>query len=297
MTFFRSLMASVAAFSLTALPGWADDLKIVASFSILGDMVEQVAGDAAQVTTIVGPDADAHVYQPNVADARAVAEADVIFVNGLGFETWAETLIAESGTKARVYVATDGITPIKVEGAIDPHAWNALSNGVIYVQNITNALVEATPEHEEIFLTNADAYIDDLKALDQDVRARFATLPADTRTVVTAHDAFGYLADAYDLTFLSPVGIDTEAEPSAKDLATLIDQIKAQGAAALFVENITSPVLLEQIAEETGLTLGGRLYSDALSERGGPATSYLAMFEHNMMALMAALSAFAVTSG
>lgn len=293
MKFLQSLVAGIAATSLmlAALPASAhDDVKIVASFSILGDMVEQVVGGHASVTTIVGPDADAHVYQPSVADAKAVAESDVIFVNGLGFETWSDTLIKESGTEATVYIATEGVTPVKVDGEIDPHAWNALSNGVIYVRNIADAMGKAMPDHAEDFNANAEAYIAKLEALDRQTRDRLAVLPDDRRTVVTAHDAFGYLADSYGMTFLAPVGIDTEAEPSARDLAVLISQLKEEGAAALFVENITSPVLVQQISEETGIEIGGRLFSDALSERVGPATSYLAMFEHNLGTLLDALS-------
>ena len=266
-----------------------DRLKIVASFSILGDMVQQVVGEHANVTTIVGPDADAHVYQPSVADARAVADADVIFVNGLGFETWSETLIAESGTDASVHVATQGVKIVKVDGETDPHAWNSLSNGVVYVNNIAAVLSNKIPEKADIIETNRATYANTLMALDTSTKTKLSQLPAEKRTVVTAHDAFGYLADAYDMTFLAPVGIDTDAEPSAQELAVLIDQLKADGAAALFVENITSPALVQQIADETGLTIGGRLFSDALSERGGPATSYLAMFEHNLNTLLTAL--------
>ena len=266
-----------------------DRLKIVASFSILGDMVQQVVGEHADVTTIVGPDADAHVYQPSVADARAVADADVIFVNGLGFETWSETLIAESGTDASVHVATQGVKIVKVDGETDPHAWNSLSNGVVYVNNIAAVLSNKIPEKADIIETNRATYANTLMALDASTKTKLSQLPAEKRTVVTAHDAFGYLADAYDMTFLAPVGIDTDAEPSAQELAVLIDQLKADGAAALFVENITSPALVQQIADETGLTIGGRLFSDALSERGGPATSYLAMFEHNLNTLLTAL--------
>jgi len=294
MTLMKTLGAGIAsaALALLALPAAAQEepLKIVASFSILGDMVEEVVGDHATVTTIVGPDADAHVYQPNVADARAVAEADIIFVNGLGFETWSDTLIAESGTSGTVHVATEGVTPVLVDGETDPHAWNSLRNGVIYVNNIASVMAEVLPEHADAFAANAGAYIAELEALDAETRARLAALPADRRTVVTAHDAFGYLADAYGLTFLAPVGIDTEAEPSARELATLIRQLQDQKVAALFVENITSPALIEQIADETGIEIGGRLFSDALSERGGPATSYLAMFRHNLGALLDALA-------
>ena len=276
---------------LTALPAAAHDkIKVVASFSILGDMVAQVTGDLAEVTTIVGPDADAHVYTPNTADAKAVANADVIFVNGLGFETWSQTLIENSGTKAEVFVATDGVSPLKVEGEIDPHAWNALTNGMIYVRNIAKGMGRIDPKNAAAYKANADAYVARLQDLHDDAKAKLKNLPADQRTVVTAHDAFGYLENAYGLTFLAPVGIDTDAEPSAKELAELVDHLKKVGAGALFVENITSPALVQQIARETGIKMGGRLFSDALSERGGPATSYEKMFEHNLNALIQALS-------
>ena len=291
MNLKKSLAAGLASafLSLSTFPAMADEFNVVASFSILGDMVEQVVGDHATVTTIVGPDADAHVYQPSVADAKAVAKADVIFVNGLGFETWSDTLIQESGTEGLVFVATEGVTPVLVDGETDPHAWNALANGVIYVQNITAAMSEAMPDHADDFKANAEAYVAKLEALDAETKAKLAELPADRRTVVTAHDAFGYLADAYGLTFLAPVGIDTEAEPSAQELAALIQQLRDKKVAGLFVENITSPALVQQISTETGIQIGGRLFSDALSERGGPATSYLAMFEHNLGTLLDAL--------
>lgn len=268
----------------------ADSLNVVASFSILGDIVENVAGDHASVTTIVGPDADAHVYAPNAEDALAVTKADVIFVNGLGFETWSQALIESSGATAPVFVATAGVTPLTVEGEIDPHAWNALTNGYVYAANVAKGLAAVDPANAAAYLANASAYVEKLSALHASALERLSALPPERRVVVTAHDAFGYLADAYDMTFLAPVGIDTDAEPSARDLAALITQIKKDGAAALFVENITNPDLVQQIADETGLTIGGRIYSDALSERGGPATSYLAMFDHNLGAIAGALT-------
>jgi zinc/manganese transport system substrate-binding protein len=278
------LLSGLSLVAATAVAA-EEKIKIVASFSILGDMVEQVIGEHASVTTIVGPDADAHIYQPSLADARSVADADVIFVNGLGFETWSDTLIAESGTKATVHIATDGITPVLVDGEVDPHAWNSLLNGVVYVTNIADVLKQKLPEHANDIDANTSAYIAKLNALDAETKAALAELGDDKRTVVTAHDAFGYLADAYGMNFLAPVGIDSEAEPSAQELA----QLKQDGAAALFVENIASPALVQQISDETGLEVGGRLFSDALSERGGPATSYLAMFEHNLGTLLEAL--------
>lgn len=278
---FSSVSASVHA---------GEKINVVASFSILGDLVEQVTGDLANVQTIVGPDADAHVYTPKTSDAKAVSDATVIFVNGLGFETWSQTLIETSGTQAKVIVATEGITPLKVDGEIDPHAWNAIPNGVIYVENIAKAMASIDPDNKARYEANAKAYSERLIAMHETAKSRLSQLPAENRTVVTAHDAFGYLENAYGLTFLAPVGIDTEAEPSAKELAELIDHLREVKAGALFVENITSPALIEQIARETGLKIGGRLFSDALSERGGPATSYETMFEHNLNTLIEALS-------
>ena len=275
--------------SVTGPAAAADRIQVVASFSILGDMVRQVTGDLAEVTTIVGPDADAHVYEPSASDAKAVAGADVIFVNGLGFETWSSALIETSGGDAQVFVATEGVEPLLVEGEIDPHAWNALTNGMIYVQNIAAGMAQADAANAATYRANADAYVEQLRMVHDNAVSEFSALPEDRRTVVTAHDAFGYLEQAYGLTFLAPVGIDTDAEPSASDLAALIDHLNEIGAGALFVENITSPALVEQISRETGLEIGGRLFSDALSEKGGPATSYVAMFEHNLRALITAL--------
>ena len=286
----RIISALVLLLLAFAVPASASArLQIVASFSILGDMVRQVTDDLADVTTIVGPDADAHLYQPNTADAKAVAGADIVFINGLGFETWSEALINNAGGVVSVIVATVSVEPIVVDGEIDPHAWNALTNGVIYVENITAAMAAADAVNADAYKANAASYIAKLQALHASAADRFGSLLEGGRTVVTAHDAFGYLADSYGLNFLAPVVIDTEAEPSASELAALIAHLKETGAGALFVENITSPALIEQISKETGLKVGGRLFSDALSERGGPATSYVAMFEHNLGAIMTAL--------
>ena len=274
-----------------SIPAAADDkIKVVASFSILGDMVRQVTGNLAEVTTIVGPDADAHVYTPNAADAKSVANADVIFVNGLGFETWSQTLIETSSSKAKVFVATDGITPLKVDGEIDPHAWNSLVNGMQYVANIAVSMAKINPINAVAYKANARAYNRRLKDLNNRAIDQLERLTTGQRIVVTSHDAFGYLATAYGLTFLAPVGIDTDGEPSAQDLSKLIDHLKAVSAGALFTENITSPSLIEQIARETGIKIGGRLYSDALSTRGGPATTYEKLIEHNLRVLIKALS-------
>lgn len=281
------LIAALAVAGITAAQ--AERLQVVASFSILGDMTRVVAGDAADVAVIVGPNADAHTYSPSVTDARTVAGADLILVNGLGFETWSRTLIETSGTKAPVVVATDGIAALTVEGEPDPHAWNSLKNATIYVDNIAKALSAADADNAATYRANASAYRAELKTLASEVGAIFASLPADRRTVVTAHDAFGYLEEAYGLRFLAPLGISDEAEPSAQELAALIEQLRQEKVAALFVENIKSPALVQQISRETGIELGGRLFSDALS-REGPAQTYLGMMRHNARSIAAALT-------
>lgn len=285
-----TFMFTLAIVAITSNPSWAK-IDVVASFSILGDMVEQVAGNRANITTIVGPDADAHLYTPNAGDAIAVTEADLIITNGMGFETWSATLIETSGTKATIAVATAGIEPLLVDGEVDPHAWNSLTNGIIYVNNIEAALSAASPADAPMFKKNADAYRAELMALHNRALRDIARLPADKRVVVTAHDAFGYLASAYGLSFLAPQGIDTEAEPSAKELAELITFLNERGAGALFVENIANSDLIAQISRETGIKIGGRIYSDALSVKGSPATSYLAMFTHNLELLTKTLAA------
>ena len=285
-----TFMFTLAIAVITSNPSWAK-IDVVASFSILGDMVEQVAGDRANITTIVGPDADAHLYTPNAGDAVAVTEADLIITNGMGFETWSATLIETSGTKATIAVATAGIEPLLVDGEVDPHAWNSLTNGIIYVNNIEAALSAASPADAPMFKKNADAYRAQLMALHNRALRDIARLPADKRVVVTAHDAFGYLASSYGLSFLAPQGIDTEAEPSAKQLAELITFLNERGAGALFVENIANSDLIAQISRETGIKIGGRIYSDALSVKGSPATSYLAMFTHNLELLTKTLAA------
>ena len=284
------LISLTAAFFIAASPAWAK-IDVVASFSILGDMVEQVAGDRANVRTIVEPDADAHLYAPNTGDAVAVAGADLVIINGMGFETWSATLIETSGTSAAIAVASDGIKPLLVEGSVDPHAWNSLTNGIIYVNNIQAALSAISPADAAIFKQNADAYRAKLTALHKRALADIAKIPTEKRVVVTAHDAFGYLASAYNLTFLAPQGIDTDAEPSARQLAELISFLNETGAGALFVENIANRDMVAQISRETGIKISGRIYSDALSVKGSPASSYIAMFTHNLELLTTTLAA------
>ncbi|WP_207482365.1 metal ABC transporter substrate-binding protein [Arenibaculum pallidiluteum] len=282
-----------------ATPVAAEPLKVVASFSILDDMVRQVGGEEVSVTTLVGPDQDAHVYEPSPADARAVAGADLVVVNGLGFEGWMDRLIRASGTKARVVTASARVKPISEDenhghghghGGADPHAWHSILNAMIYVDNILSGLIQAAPLRAEVFRARAAAYREELDRLDAGVRRTFAAVPADRLKVLTSHDAFGYFARDYRITFLAPVGFSTEAEPSAGEVARLIRQVRKERVRAVFIENITDPRLIEQIARESGAKVGGTLYSDALSAPGGPAATYVEMIRQNARQIAGALA-------
>jgi zinc/manganese transport system substrate-binding protein len=247
-------------------------LKVVASFSILADMVSQVAGDAAEVTSLVGPNGDAHVYEPTPADARRLSQADLVVINGLRFEGWMERLARSAGTRRPVVVATKGITPRQLDGAADPHAWQSLPNARAYVENIRAALVGARPAQTEALNARAAAYLQKIDALQARAVALFADVPPQQRRVITTHDAFGYLGQAFGVQFIAPQKWSTEAEPSARDVAGVIRQIKALKVRALFVENMSDRRMMERIAQETGAIVGGSLYADALSgarSRGG----------------------------
>ena len=312
MTSRRDLLISATALiglSLTAPgPAWSADapIPVVATFSILGDMVARIGGDRVAVTTLVGANGDAHVYHPTPADARAVSQARILVFNGLAFEGWLDRLIEASGFGGVRVVATDGIQPIRLEdaaaaekadrdgergrGAFDPHAWQNLANAVIYVDNITAALAKADPANASTYYGNRGVYVAEIEALDSDIRRAVERLSEDRRTIVTAHDAFGYFSEAYGLRFVAPSGVSTESDPSAADVAALIRQIRDEGIKAVFVESITDQRLLEQIADETGASIGGTLYSDALSGPDGPASTYLDMMRHNVGMLAKALS-------
>lgn len=361
VTFLLASTALLAAGSARA----DTPLPVVATFSILGDIVGEVGGERVSLTTLVGPDGDGHVYSPTPADARRVSEARVVFVNGLEFEGWIDRLIASSATDAAIVVASDGVTLLETDdehahadeadehdeehahgddhghdhaheehahddhahekeheeehahgehaheheeehaeaehghddhghddhahGFYDPHAWQDVENVVVYVGNVRDALIEADPAGADAYRANAEAYIAELRALDAEIEAAVAAVPEARRTVVTSHDAFGYFERAYGLEFVAPQGVSTEAEASARDVATLIEQIRETGADAVFVETITDERLMRRIADETGATIGGTLYSDALSAADGPAPTYIDMMRHNIRTLSEAL--------
>ncbi len=283
----------IAALALCASPALAAPLDVVASFSILGDMVKQVGGDKVNVTTIVGPNADTHVYEPKPADAAAVAKAQAFFVNGLGFEGWMDRFVQSTGYTGPLVVASEGVKSHTMsddgETVTDPHAWQSLANGVLYVNNILAGLCKVDAADCDAFTSNAHAYQAQIMALDADVKAQIAKVPEASRKVITTHDAFLYFGEEYGVEFLAPVGISTDAEPSAKDVAKLILQIKSEGVSALFIENMSDGRLIQQIADETGVKMGGELYADALSEPDQGAASYLEMFRHNIALLIPAM--------
>lgn len=288
-------IARALALGLTLLtaPAYARPLNVVASFSVLGDIVKEVGGDSIMLKVLVGPDGDAHTFEPRPADAKALHGADLVIVNGLDLEKWMEKLVIASGYAGPIVVASDGVVPRKMnEGGrtvIDPHAWQDLSNGTIYVRNIEAALEKADPEDATIFQANADTLKAELADLDVWTRQQISTVPEEKRRVITTHDAFGYFGAAYGIAFRAPEGLSTDAEPSAGALAKLVDQIRHEKVKALFIENMSDPRLIQTISKETGAQMGGELYSDALSKPGGAAPTYPAMFRNNVPKLVAAM--------
>jgi zinc/manganese transport system substrate-binding protein len=289
---------ALAGLSLPALAQTPEKLKVVATFSILGDIVRNVGGERTEVTTLVGPNGDAHVYSPTPADGRRLTEAKVVVANGLKFEGWIDRLVKSSGTKAALVEAANGVKPLKGDeedhghghGGSDPHAWQSIANARTYVANIRDALVAADAAGKATYEANAEAYLQQLDVLDREVKGLVAQIPQDRRRIITSHDAFRYFEDAYGIDFVSPQGVSTDSEASARDVARIIQQIKREKIKAVFVENVSDARLMERIAKETGATIGEKVYSDALSDQKGPAGTYIDMMRHNIRAFSSALS-------
>jgi zinc/manganese transport system substrate-binding protein len=265
-------------------------LNVVASFSIIGDFVRNVGGDRIGVTTLVGPNGDVHVYTPAPADARKIADAKLLVVNGLGLEGWLPRLVQSAGSKAVIVAATDGITPLRINSAADPHAWQSVADARIYVANIRDALMAADPADAAAFRANAATYLAKLDALDREVRSAVAQIAPERRKVISTHDAFGYFAAAYGVEFIAPLGVSTESEASARDIAGIITQIRSEKIPAVFLENISDVRLIRRISAETGARVGGTLFSDSLSDEKGDAPTYIELVRHNIKALTSALA-------
>lgn len=290
----RTLLFLLAVFTAKPLLA-AEPLPVVASFSILADLTQRVGGERIKLHTLVGPNADSHVYQPTPADAKSLAQARLVIINGLGFEGWIERLVKSSGYRGPVVVASRGARTLQAaghdhnHGGADPHAWLDPANARLYVANIATALVAADPAGETGYRARADRLIADINALDADIHQQLDPLPASRRVVVSSHESLAYFGRAYGITFRAPVGLSTDAAAAARDVGKLIRQIRQEKIPAVFMENIADPRLLERIRSETGVRIGGTLYSDALSDARGPAATYLAMMRHNAATLAAAL--------
>jgi len=264
--------------------------RALATFSILGDFVRNVGGEQLELADLVGPNGDVHVYAPTPADVKTIAAADLVLVNGLGLEGWVDRLIAASGTHAAIVVASRGVKPRsgvtgRDRAATDPHAWQSVANAKIYVGNIRDGLMETDPGSEDVYRTNAPGYLAALDKLEAEIKTAIETIPVERRKVITTHTAFGYFGDAYGIEFIAPEGLSTDADPSARDIARLIEQIRRERIPAVFIENITDPRLLQRIAAETGARIGGTLFSDALSASDGPAATYIDMMRSNVREL------------
>jgi len=294
--FALSALAACGVFTKSA--NAAEPLPVVASFSILGDLVQVVGGDRVKVTTLAGSDADAHEFAPSPADAKAVLGARMFVVNGLSFEPWAQKLAKSAGYKGETVVASKGVKPRQMaadaghdhgHAETDPHAWQNPLNVVQYVNNIAAGLAKADPSGAATYKANAEAYAKQLKDFDAQAKAQFDAIGRAQRKVITSHDAFGYLGARYGITLLSPEGVNTDSEPSAKHVAELIRQIKREKIKAVFVENMSNPKLMAQLSKDAGVSVGATLYSDALSEASGPASTYLKMMNHNLTQLVAGM--------
>ena len=287
----KKLPGSLALAALFATPlAMAKTVDVVASFTVLADIVSQVGGDHVKVKSLVGPDGDPHTFEPTPQDSQALAKADLVFVSGLGLEGWMDRLVSASGYHGQPVVASAGVTTRSMEEEgktiTDPHAWNSMQNGVIYATNVMNALVKADPEDAAAIRQRGQNYIQQLQALDSWAKTAFDKIPVEKRKVLTSHDAFGYFGQRYGVTFLAPVGFSTEAEASASNVGDLITQLKQQHITRYFIENQTDPRLVKQIASATGAEPGGELYPEALSPASGPAPTYQAAFKHNVNAML-----------
>ncbi len=282
-----------------------EPIPVVATFSVLGDMVERIGGSEVAVSTLVGRNGDTHVYQPTPADAKALKNSEILFTNGLEFEGWLERLAEAADFDGVTVVATDGMELIAMDdhddehhddhddhahGEFDPHGWLSLQNAITYFDNITAALATAVPEKAATFYENRATYVTEIELLNAQIKAMIDELPQSSRTVVTSHDAFQYFGRDYQLTFLAPQGLSTDNEASAHDVAQLIEQIRAEGIAAVFVESVADPRLVEQIAAETGTNVGGELFPGALSDEEGPAATYLELMHHNATTIITTLA-------
>ncbi|WP_100152618.1 metal ABC transporter substrate-binding protein [Snodgrassella alvi] len=272
----------------------AAPLPVITSFSILGDVTRQIGGERVQVRSLIGNDQDAHMYQLVSKDLRDMRSARLILLNGLGLEPLS---LQRAAQQSRVPLATvtQGIQPLMMADdghhhhqQTDPHIWNDPVLMQTYARNVAGALIKVDPQGKAYYQQRLAAYQRQLAELNNWATKIFNAVPADKRKVLTGHDAFAYMAKRYSIQFIAPQGVSTEAEPSARQVAAIISQIRRENIKAIFIENIKNPKMVQRIASETQTKISGRLYSDALSN-GAPAATYIDMFRFNVNALAAAM--------
>jgi zinc/manganese transport system substrate-binding protein len=284
----KILLLTLFIIGLVLTPAHADKVKVIATISIIGDVVKNVAGSTVDLVTLVGPDGDAHEYEPIPADSVNIAHADIIFENGLYLEHWLDKLYAASGSKAKRVVVSQGVNPRIFEDnpqETDPHAWQDVSNVILYTKNVRDALEAIDPANKALYEANANGYIQQLQALDAWVREQVATIPVDKRKLVTNHDALGYFARAYGFKIIGaviPSATTEAADPSAQQTVQLLGIIKANGVHAIFSENMANPKLAQTLSQEAGVQVGPELYTDALGPVGSDGETYLKMIKYNV---------------
>lgn len=285
-----TLLASAAGTATAS----AKTIDVVASFTVLADVVKNVGGDHTNVKSLVPPNGDPHDFEPTPEDAKSIKSANVTFVSGEGLESWFQRLAKASGTTVSPVVVSKGIKTHDFvddgKTVTDPHVWNSVPNVEIWVDNIEQALAKADPEDAADFKANADAYKAKLKELDSSVQQKIAATPKDARKILTSHDAFGYYGREYGVEFMAPLGVSTEKEASAADVAKLINQIKKEKIKYYFFENSNDAKLIKQVASATGAQPGGELYPEALSAADGPAPTYIQLITYNTDQLVSAMS-------
>ena len=312
-----ALFFCIVSFNLSNVSAKENRKKIVVSFSILEDLVSVIGGKRVHVTSLVRRNMDSHMFQPTPRQAKIVASADLVIMNGLGFEGWMERLVKASGYKGKTIVATDNIPKLKFEddhddhddhkkddhghkkdhddhhghghGEWDPHVWLSVPKMKIYVTNVAEAMSRMDPSSKTYYMKNLKKYISDLNNLDKFIRRSINSIPKKDRVVITSHEAFGHLSNEYGIEFLAPQGLSTETRASASKIASIVRFIKKHSVKAVFPENITDNRLIEQISKQTKIKIGASLYSDALSEKNGPAGTYLNYMRYNVNTIVNAL--------
>lgn len=285
--FFLSLVFLTCSLSAQNTP------RVITTATMIADMAQTIAGEHLEVVSIVPVGGDPHTYEPTPSDARIVSQAELIFINGLTFEGWLNELVDNSGTKAKVVTVTEGVSAIEsalYKNATDPHAWMAIDNGLVYIENIKNALIEYDPAHQADYEANYQQYRAELEAMDQYIFDQIKTIPQTQRILITSHDAFQYFGRRYGIRLESVMGTSTEADVQTSDVIRVNEVIRNSQVPAVFIESTIAPKFLEQMAKDNNVKIGGKLYSDSLGKKGSSADTYLKMMKHNTDTLVEALS-------